>query len=150
MTRHSIPARTAASHEPTLDALRREPGGADAVDAACALDALEVVLNARGQATDAERGNKMRDPNVAQDCLIGMGVPRHVARRVGSRDLRALYLGRYPPVRLTLGAAVVLHVAQRWAAIGTTPEQIFGRAHDAAHRVADLTPDRTLPTVSWD
>jgi hypothetical protein len=116
---------------------------ADTFDATSAMHALEVVLRDRSHAADRTGEETVRDPNVAQNCLVGMGLPLNVAMRVGSRGLRALYLGRHPPVRLTLGAAVVLHVAQRWASIGTAPEQILAHAHDAANRVVDLTPDRT-------
>jgi anti-anti-sigma regulatory factor len=134
MTRTLAPRRTAGSD-------------LDAFDATSAMDVLEVVLCDRSHAADRAGDEMVQDPNVAQDCLVGMDVPLNVARRVGSRGVRALYLGRHPPVRLTLGAAVVLHVAQRWASIGTAPEQILAHAHDAADRVVDLTPDRTSRDV---
>jgi hypothetical protein len=148
MTCQSAPVPAAAAGSAQFLALHRTgQAKTDAVDAARASDALEVVIGVHRRAADSAGRDTIRDPDVAQGCLIGMGAPRHVARRVGSGDLRTLNLGRYPPVRLTLGAAAVLHVAQRRASIGTTPAQVFGHAHDVAHRVANLTPDRTFATV---
>jgi hypothetical protein len=149
MAYNLAPVRTPASRAPALAPPRPKHADFNAVDAASALDVLEDVLETHSDAADPARGDKLRDPNMAQDCLVHMGAPRHVARRASSRDLRALYLGRYPPVRLTLGAAVVLYVAQRWASIGTTPEQILSHAHDAAHRVANLASDRSFRDLSW-
>lgn len=116
-------------------------------DTTSALDVLAFVLCVRSGESDSALEEIGRDPTLAHDCLTCMGVPPHVADRVASHDLRALYMGHHPPVRLTLGAAVVLHVAQRLASVGTASEQILAHACRAADRVIDLTPDRTLNDV---
>lgn len=92
-------------------------------------------------------------PRGGAQCLVGhvlslAQVGDNDLEAVGDRRVRALYVEGSLPVRLTLGALVVLDAAQRTEDRGYSWGDALDDATNVAVRFVDLLPDPAFPTTS--
>ncbi|MDT4936738.1 MAG: hypothetical protein QOG80_409 [Pseudonocardiales bacterium] len=139
------------------DTRRQGPAGVPArplIDIGTALDLLAAAVADRGGSfvyppvPDPDRTCLFR-MNDGPGCLVAhalsmAGVDVDELAPLRHDSIRELYRQDRLPVRLTLGALVVLAAAERSEDHGCTWGAALGRATDAAARFVDLLPVREL------
>jgi hypothetical protein len=84
---------------------------------------------------------------VLADCLALVGVEVAALQQLRCVSARELYANRRLPVRLTLGAAAALYVAQRSTDFGLPAMEVLSNAERVGRRVANASGDCLLTDI---